>query len=80
MLGRFRAPDDATPEQIEAAHARFRADLIAKREAKAQMARQTPRNDVLRCGFCGEYIPLESFEEHLDAESEKQGVSLRLAD
>lgn len=80
VLGRFSAPDDATPEQIEAAHARFRAQLITKREAANEHARVTPRSDVLRCGFCGEYKPLDTFEKHLEAESEKHGVPLRLAD
>jgi hypothetical protein len=80
VLGRFTAPDDATPEQIESAHARFRAQLIEKREREAAQTRITPRSDVLRCGFCGEYVPLDTFEKHLEAESEKEGIPLRLAD
>lgn len=79
VLGRFTAPDDATPEEIEAAHSRFRADLIAKQQAADEAQRTTPQNQ-LKCGFCGELVPKDEFNEHIDGESEKNGVKLRLAD
>lgn len=73
VLGEFEAPDDATDEEIDAYHAQFRAQLLARR-AEEEEAKKRPNTSTIVCGMCGNAYPRDDFKDHVRKEAIANGV------
>ena len=81
-LGAFSAPDDASEEEVAEYYRKFKAKLLAKREAENESKRRTtlPPTRNMKCSICEAIVEaVKEFPRHMEMHNKELGLGEKLS-